>query len=608
MAERVEVVVAGRDKASGRHDVVLLDRDATVGDACFDKLRRCAAADARIGTVVPWSARTLVPQSTDVALVNAALDRASPRLYPDLDDAHAPCIYVKGRLLRDVGGADALSDRALLQSRARAAGYRNVLCDDAYAGTSAAGLASHGTPRTLAPVARLARTQVAIESRSGAPGILHVLHSRGGGTEKYVQSLVGASRAQFRHYFLRVAPDRWLFKDAIGEHGASCEWPRDAASEDCLRTMCAWLAIDLVHVHSLVGSGDDLARMIASTALPYCYSVHDMYAPCPTVYLIDASGRYCNATTDLAACAQCLSRMPSFADVDIAHWRARYASLLEGAAKVFAPSQWAGDTLRAYYPGANVEIRPHPVQADRAVRRDVSVLELPHDGCRHVAVLGAIGPEKGARIVDALADEIRKRSLPLRIVVVGFSDRARRWQSDDRTLTIHGSYGQDELPALFERYRVDLVVFPTIWPETFSYTLSEAWRAGRPALVPPRGALAERVEATGAGWLMRGWPDVAAIADELVALTSGARVAELSQRARLARDAADAEARAGTGVPYEGVARARARATLDAATLHGIYAAACRAMSLDAAPARAPQDMPARRSPLERLLRLVGRT
>jgi glycosyltransferase involved in cell wall biosynthesis len=456
-------------------------------------------------------------------------------------------------------------------------------------------------------MARLARTQLAIAAQPDAPGILHVLHSRGGGTEKYVQSLVAASRARFRHYFLRVAPDRWLFKDAIGEHGASCEWPRDAASEHCLRTMCAWLAIDLVHVHSLVGGGDDLARMIASTALPYCYSVHDMYAPCPTVYLIDASGRYCNATTDLAACTRCLSQMPSFAGVDVAQWRARYAALLGGAAKVFAPSRWAGDTLRAYYPGANIEIRPHPVQGDPAARRDVAAFDLPSDGCRHVAVLGAIGPEKGARNIDALADEIRKRSLPLRIVVIGFTDRARRWQSDDRTLTIHGSYGEDELAALFERYRIDLVVFPTIWPETFSYTLSEAWRAGRPALVPPRGALAERVEATGAGWPMRGWPDVAALADELVELTSGARATELAQRARLARAAAEAEARAGSDAPYEGVARSTIRPALDAAALYGIYEAACRGMSVDAMPARAPQDVPARRSPLERLLRLVGR-
>ena len=131
-----------------------------------------------------------------------------------------------------------------------------------------------------------------------------------------------------------------------------------------------------------------------------------------------------------------------------------------------------------------MEVRPHPIESDAAIRRDVVAFDLPQDEHRHVAVLGAIGPEKGARIIDALVDDIRDRSLPLRIVVIGFTDRARRWRSDDDVLTIHGSYGQDELATLFERYRIDVVLFPTIWPETFSYTLSEAWRAGRPALVP----------------------------------------------------------------------------------------------------------------------------
>ena len=59
MAERVEVVVAGRDKPSGRRDVIVLDPGAVMGDACYEKLRRCAASDERFGTVVPWSAAPL---------------------------------------------------------------------------------------------------------------------------------------------------------------------------------------------------------------------------------------------------------------------------------------------------------------------------------------------------------------------------------------------------------------------------------------------------------------------------------------------------------------------------------------------------------------------
>jgi hypothetical protein len=67
------------------------------GDECFEKLRRCAASDARIGTVGAVVVQTLVPQETDVDLVNAALDRSAPRIYPDFDNDGARCMYIKQR-------------------------------------------------------------------------------------------------------------------------------------------------------------------------------------------------------------------------------------------------------------------------------------------------------------------------------------------------------------------------------------------------------------------------------------------------------------------------------------------------------------------------------
>jgi hypothetical protein len=102
---------------------------------------------------------------------------------------------------------------------------------------------------------------------------------------------------------------------------------------------------------------------------------------------------------------------------------------------------------------------------------------------------------------------------------------------------------------------------------------------------------------------MRGWPDVTAIADELVEITSGSRVAELHDRAQLARAAAEAEAGTKAIMPYEGVVRSAISPALDAAALHEIYVAACRAMSVAAMPPRSPEE--ARPSPLARLLRLV---
>ncbi|MFO1305836.1 MAG: glycosyltransferase [Burkholderiales bacterium] len=607
MPDRIEVVVAGRDRASGRRDVAVIEPDAVVDERCIEKLQRCASSDPGIGTAVPWTAQTLAPGHNDACVVDGSLDRSAPRVYPEAHDASAPCIFVRGAVLRRIGGREALGNRARLVERVREEGYRNVLCDDAFAARRGEEACAQGAPRDAVPIARLLRTQAAIAAGEGKPGILHILHPRGGGTEKYVQSIVRATRDRYRHYFLRIADDHWLWKDAAGEHRAACRWPRDASGESSMRTMCAWLAIDFVHVHSLVGTGDEFLRMLASTHLPYAYSVHDMYPACPTVYLIGATASYCGATTDLAACRACLAQVPALRGVDIAQWRERYAAFVNDATVVWAPSRWAGETLHKYYPGGNVEVRPHPVDLPRLARPDADAFALPRDGARHVAVLGAIGPEKGARNIDALAEEIRARALPLRIVVVGFTDRARHWQSDDRVLTIHGSYGEDELPALFRRYRIDVSLFPTLWPETFSYTLSELWGAGCPALVPPGGALAERVEATGAGWILHGWPSVRAMADQLCAITSDEGARDLAARAELARAAAAMEARGSTTAPYDGLVRASARPVADAPTVRAIYEAACRALGVEPLPAPVSGAAASGASALDRLRRLVRR-
>jgi len=87
---------------------------------------------------------------------------------------------------------------------------------------------------------------------------------------------------------------------------------------------------------------------------------------------------------------------------------------------------------------------------------------------------------------------------------------------------VHGPYVRAHLPTLFAHYRAQLVLFPSEGPESFSYTLSEAWCAAMPALVPPIGALAERVAQTQAGWVMSDdeWRDDERMLDRLLSLVS----------------------------------------------------------------------------------------
>jgi hypothetical protein len=67
---------------------------------------------------------------------------------------------------------------------------------------------------------------------------------------------------------------------------------------------------------------------------------------------------------------------------------------------------------------------------------------------------------------------------------------------------VHGPYVDAELPGLIAAYGVEVALFPNRLPESFSYTLSEAWAAGIPVIVPEDGALAERVSRHDGGWIL----------------------------------------------------------------------------------------------------------
>jgi glycosyltransferase involved in cell wall biosynthesis len=156
---------------------------------------------------------------------------------------------------------------------------------------------------------------------------------------------------------------------------------------------------------------------------------------------------------------------------------------------------------------------------------------LPDDEVPTVAVLGAVGPDKGARRLELLADLVRATGARVRFVLIGYMDvQHGPWQSDDAVLTVHGRYDPRELPALFAHYRVSLVAYPSAGPETFSFTLSEAWASKRPVIVPPFGALAERLAGTGAGWVWTHdeWRDEAKMLRRIVTAVAPENAASLA--------------------------------------------------------------------------------
>lgn len=72
-----------------------------------------------------------------------------------------------------------------------------------------------------------------------------------------------------------------------------------------------------------------------------------------------------------------------------------------------------------------------------------------------------------------------------------------------------GWYKRENVRAILQQNRIDLVCILPICPETFCYTLSEAQLAGVPVLATDIGALGERLRKDGTGWLVAPETDAA---------------------------------------------------------------------------------------------------
>jgi GT2 family glycosyltransferase/glycosyltransferase involved in cell wall biosynthesis len=588
---------ANRGMAASRDDVVLLNSDTIVTTGWLDALLRCAASDPRIATVTPFSNNAEIcsfprfcednawmPESDPEAIRMALADTAVPT-YPDLPTGVGFCMFVRRAAIDAIGAFDRAFGAGYGEEndfclRAARAGWRNVLADDAFvvhAGArSFAGrkdllagrnmallLASH--PHYAAMVERYIAADPLRPLREAAlsrlarheplRGVLHVLHHHGGGTETHVRDLIVASRARWRHYLAIAVGDRWQVEEHRADGSVvtfAFERSLHETWRDFFDALCATFGIALIHLHNLSACREGLLQALSASPVPFGYTLHDLNFACPTITFLDAQARYCGGETDARACQRCVNAQPAYAHVDVTAWRTAHARLVADAAFVVAPSKWAAAMFRRYFERADVRIVSHgtPELGARPPGTRLGVL-MADDGVPVVAVLGAIGPDKGARRVERLAESIGRRNLRLRIVVIGYLDVEQGpWQSDDACLTVHGRYDPCDLPALLAHYRAQVALFPSECPETFSYTLSEAWRAGLPAIVPPIGALFERVTESGAGFVLTDeeWRDDARMLDRVLEI--------LSPGVSGARDAAAAKARAARHATLDAMADA----------------------------------------------------
>jgi GT2 family glycosyltransferase/glycosyltransferase involved in cell wall biosynthesis len=529
------------------NDVVLLNSDTVVPPGWLDRLHAAAAADERVGTVTALSNNATIcslpriggmdglPYGATLEEIDAACARANAGVAVDLPTAHGFCMYVKRATIEDVGLFDeeafgrGYGEENDFSLRAAARGWRNVAACDVFVqhkgSVSFQGSAGELTERNLRIIAgrypdyhrqvmqfieadpmHAPRNRVQMAFWRGRDIAVLVTLALGGGVGRHVEDAAARLQAAgMLVLLLSRAPDGpGLQLRAWADAGQALVYP--PGPEAAVQAMSDIVALRprFLHVHHLLDLDGRMAELVAGSGIPYQVTLHDFFYACPRVTLLDESARYCGLP-DAAKCTRCIARggthpavhpsMQRWAE-DVERWRLRWAGFLGGAARILAPS---ADTVGHYariFPELPIAVQAH----EEPVRADPPWEPRPQPALIKVAVVGAIGAHKGVERLLNLLRHAERWAEDLHFVVIGFTSEDERI-ARFANATVTGSYAPEELAARLAEQGAHVALFLSPWPETYSYTLSEALAQGLTPVAYDIGAIAERLQTLGCGVL-----------------------------------------------------------------------------------------------------------
>lgn len=241
--------------------------------------------------------------------------------------------------------------------------------------------------------------------------------------------------------------------------------------------------------------------------------VHDFFMVCPSHFLLNYAGNYCGIPS-LEMCQSCLVKnnhgfTSLFQARDMRQWRALWGTVLSNADEIRTFSNNTLTLLREAYPSIELSrtvVQPHSVDYIESI----AVEPTQTDELR-IGVVGQIGSHKGAKVVQQLSEEIKRQGLSVKVVIIGTIEAS----CDTAVVSQTGHYKHDDLPSLIRSAGVNVMLFPSIWPETFSYVVQELIELDLPVACFDLGAPSERLALYEKGLVLKSF-EIPSVLDELV--------------------------------------------------------------------------------------------
>jgi glycosyltransferase involved in cell wall biosynthesis len=262
------------------------------------------------------------------------------------------------------------------------------------------------------------------------------------------------------------------------------DWrPFNAANEPLFETVLDAVRPDIIHFHCIQRLTASIVEVAAKRNIPYVITVHDGWWVSDHQFFVDQDGILRLPSSDEFDCVP----PPGVAVPESIARRRRLGELLSGAAQVLAVSEAFAEIYRRAG-CANVLALPNGVSPIASAPRPKAI-----DGRLSLGHIGGRSIHKGAQLVEAVFRTTNFEHLRLTMIDATMEPGARSERVWGNTpVVLCGPYPQDRVAELYAA--LDVLLAPSIWPESFGLVAREAQAQGLWVIASDRGALAESVE------------------------------------------------------------------------------------------------------------------
>lgn len=531
-------------------DVILLNSDTEVPYKWVERLNACAYSQSDIATVTALSnnatlasvpiglQKNTIPENMTFEEYANMISKTSFREYPQIPTAHGFCMYIRRKVLDIVGYFDektfgkGYGEENDFSYRCMDYGFKHLLCDDV--------LVYHKESQSFDKkkdelikynMEKLKQRYPAyVENTSqwcsrfpiqnicdnvfyniqfyNRKNILFLIHDWSnidknvGGTTLHCKDLIWNLRKYFNFHVLAPENGRFklysYFKDServlylnrVPNNGMRSLYDLDY--KRMLVDIIDGLGISFVHVHHMIGHYFDIIDVCKEKNIKSVITLHDFYCLCPTVNLIYKT-EFCLPLKN-KDCASCLKEKKGIINNIIPVWKSNWREFLLKFDKVLVPSQSTKTIIESNLHDINCIILEHGVKLERK-----SAKRLDSKDVLNVAFVGVMTEHKGSNVLKYLIDNTSNKKIQYHLFGDSLVDGLKH---NKNNYIYHGRYTRDNLPELLGQNNIHLVCNLSIWPETYSYTLTETIASGIPVLSFDIGAVGERIKKYGFGWTL----------------------------------------------------------------------------------------------------------